>query len=354
MSAKKGPAVIRDHGVAAGAHLGCDTKAQLPRRTWPARSRARSAREYASKTDHKKTKSRARREVGGGLPSPTDRPIDRPPFRSLISADTDPRRVDTPNPTPRPPISKPPMPLPPPRHRHHRAREHVFSGRVWSIDLRVLSFRRRGHVIIIFELSSRSHPLSHHCRNHRRSGSGSGVSGTCGRVDKHAHFPRSERDILISISMRWRVGTDHDTTMILSSAQLQALTLIGDSGRLWHFKRQSCEALDRASGPCSRRDRRRRSPTCTEAKVMKVTFFYGIIDNNVQPCNSVPVAEPEKIPPTPTTANRHDDDIATRERQVNGGAARRGKGGGALRRLDVPGEVLYARAVLPFFANSYP
>ena len=33
-----------------------------------------------------------------------------------------------------------------------------------------------------------------------------------------------------------------------------------------------------------------------------------------------------------------DGDIATRERQVNGGAAHQeGKGGGALRRLDVPG-----------------
>ena len=31
-----------------------------------------------------------------------------------------------------------------------------------------------------------------------------------------------------------------------------------------------------------------------------------------------------------------DDDITTRERQVIGGAARRAKGGGALRRLDVP------------------
>ena len=161
-SAKKGPAVIRDHGVAAGAHSGCDTKAQLPRLTLPARSRAPSAREYASKTDHKKTKSRARRGVGGGLPSPNDWPIDRPPFRSLISTDTDPRRADTPKPTPQPISSKPPMPLPPPRHRHHRAREHAFSGRAWSIDLRVMSFRcrdsNRCSIIIIFVLSSRSRP----------------------------------------------------------------------------------------------------------------------------------------------------------------------------------------------------
>ena len=46
-----------------------------------------------------------------------------------------------------------------------------------------------------------------------------------------------------------------------------------------------------------------------------------------------------------------DGDIATREQQVNGGAARRGKDGGALRRLDVPG----LRALFCFvFAKSYP
>ena len=166
-SAKTSPAMIRGHGAATVVvDLGCGTKGQLQRLTWPARLRARPAREYASKTDHKKTKSRARRGMGGGLPSPTDWPIDRPPFRSLISVDTDPRRADTPKPTPRP-ISKPPMRLPPPRHRRHRAREHAFSGRAWSIDLRVLSFRRRDsnrcHVIIIFVLSLRSRPLSHHC-----------------------------------------------------------------------------------------------------------------------------------------------------------------------------------------------
>ena len=33
-----------------------------------------------------------------------------------------------------------------------------------------------------------------------------------GRADKHACFSRSERDILISKSMRRRVGTDHGTT----------------------------------------------------------------------------------------------------------------------------------------------
>jgi hypothetical protein len=46
-----------------------------------------------------------------------------------------------------------------------------------------------------------------------------------------------------------------------------------------------------------------------------------------------------------------DGDIATGDWQVNGGAARRGKGGGALRRLDVPG----SRALFCFFfAMSYP
>ena len=38
---------------------------------------------------------------------------------------------------------------------------------------------------------------------------------------------------------------------------------------------------------------------------------------------------------------------ATRERQVNGGAARRGKGGGALHRLDVPGSRALCCLFLP-------
>ena len=172
-SAKTSPAVIGSHGVPAGRVLRCDTNSRLFRLTQPARSRARPAREYASKTGHTKTKHRARAEWVGALIS--HRPTDRPPSFPLAHLRRrKARRANKPKPTPQP-ISTPPVPLKTPRHRHPCAREHVHSGRARSVAPRLSSFRRRDsnrcHVIIIFVLASGSRPLSHHCREHRRIGS---------------------------------------------------------------------------------------------------------------------------------------------------------------------------------------
>ena len=154
-SAKTSAAVVGGHGVPAGRVLRCDTNSRLFRLTQPARSRARPAREYASKTGHTKTKHRARARWVGVLIS--HRSTDRPPSFPLAHLRRrKARRANKPKPTPQP-ISTPPVPLKTPRHRHPCAREHVHSGRARSVAPRLSSFRRRDsnrcHVIIIFVCS---------------------------------------------------------------------------------------------------------------------------------------------------------------------------------------------------------
>ena len=63
------------------------------------------------------------------------------------------------------------------------------------------------------------------------------------------------------------------TKAILRNANVSQLIMSQDFGRCRHFKRENYKAHERASLRCSRRDRRRSSPTCTDVKAENMTVF---------------------------------------------------------------------------------
>ena len=58
----------------------------------------------------------------------------------------------------------------------------------------------------------------------------------------------------------------------LTNRNVWQLTTSRDFDRRSRFKRQSCKAHERASLPCSRRDQRRSSPTCTDVRMENIAF----------------------------------------------------------------------------------
>ena len=190
--------MIRDHGVAAGAHLGCDTKAQLPMLTWPARSRARPAREYTRKKGPQKDE-KPRTKGGGWGAVVSKRLADRPPSVSLAhlrrhgpascrhtEADAAANFVEAAYAA----AATAPSPSPCSRARVLRASVVDRPACVVISLSRLESMSHYYHICIVVAITSSESPLSR--PTIAGSDRGSGVSGTSGRrADKHAHFSPS-------------------------------------------------------------------------------------------------------------------------------------------------------------------
>ena len=221
-SAKTSRAVRIGHGPSSEFGKSCDTNVALSLLTQPARSRARPAREYASKTSHTKTKHRARTGWVGALIS---KPADR--SAALLSARLFPLTQQTNQSRRRSQFR---------RRQCRGAAENLApppSGRSRARALRASAVGRAASVVISpSRLESMSH-YHHLCIGVGIASSESSLSRTStDRIAKVGYLIRwvvltsthaslaVKRDILISKSMRRRVGTDHDTIAILSSAHL--------------------------------------------------------------------------------------------------------------------------------------
>ena len=172
-SAKKGRVVRIGRGPSSEFGKSRDTNVALSLLTQPARSRARPAREYASKTGHTKTKHRTPRtnRVGGcaHLP-PADRSAALPSARSSPLTQGAPCEQTKADAAAIFDAASAAVPLKPRATAIRRSRARAIRasavGRAASVG--VSSSRLES---TIFVLASGSRPLSHHCREHRRTGS---------------------------------------------------------------------------------------------------------------------------------------------------------------------------------------